>query len=383
MRQMAVNTNLLNALIRLEALAAPHWTGPNGECPGLTQGEAAILDARKAIKEAQEAGGHGAHDLARQACQALADAYTAGQARGGSVEWSDIDAAHALACRVLGLPGGEKYAGGGRDEDSEMPALKADPALPMEPPAEGRVVERVLVAGIDPSGEASLLPLTLLLTEDQYALGDHLLVARDRAEEAEWEGPFVVFSSDEIPNIWRAVSWESGSDRQDHLAWMKELGLTFRDCEIAFGEEEKNVSPRDPWQDDPVYSREDWRYEVANNDTVCGYLEWVKHCRERDAGCQHGECIGGAHRHPVARPRLAIFLDKGVISVVTDNAIEYPWLKALELAYVCHDVDDPDPEECLVDVPRRQGSKSARVAFLPVLESATCLDVVFDAKRRK
>ncbi len=31
------------------------------------------------------------------------------------------------------------------------------------------------------------------------------------------------------------------------------------------------------WDDNPKYPREDWQYEVANNDTVLGYIEWCQH----------------------------------------------------------------------------------------------------------
>lgn len=33
--------------------------------------------------------------------------------------------------------------------------------------------------------------------------------------------------------------------------------------------------PEDYWADHPIYSAEDWRYEVANGDTRQGYWEWV------------------------------------------------------------------------------------------------------------
>lgn len=33
----------------------------------------------------------------------------------------------------------------------------------------------------------------------------------------------------------------------------------------------------DLWREDPDYPLEDWRYEVANDDTRQGYLDWVAH----------------------------------------------------------------------------------------------------------
>jgi hypothetical protein len=37
-----------------------------------------------------------------------------------------------------------------------------------------------------------------------------------------------------------------------------------------------------PWQDDPDYPSDDWRVEVANNDTRRGYRDWVAARREAD-----------------------------------------------------------------------------------------------------
>jgi hypothetical protein len=31
----------------------------------------------------------------------------------------------------------------------------------------------------------------------------------------------------------------------------------------------------DPWAEDPEYPVQDWRYEVTNDDTRLGYLDWV------------------------------------------------------------------------------------------------------------
>jgi hypothetical protein len=36
------------------------------------------------------------------------------------------------------------------------------------------------------------------------------------------------------------------------------------------------ASPDNPWEEHPDYPMSDWRYEVANQDTVCGYQNWVK-----------------------------------------------------------------------------------------------------------
>ena len=49
---IAAAPELLATLIELEKLFAPLVCGPNGECPGLTRGEMAIIAARSAITKA-------------------------------------------------------------------------------------------------------------------------------------------------------------------------------------------------------------------------------------------------------------------------------------------------------------------------------------------
>jgi len=36
------------------------------------------------------------------------------------------------------------------------------------------------------------------------------------------------------------------------------------------------VSPDNPWEEDPDYPMSNWRYEVANEDTVRSYQDWVR-----------------------------------------------------------------------------------------------------------
>lgn len=31
------------------------------------------------------------------------------------------------------------------------------------------------------------------------------------------------------------------------------------------------------WGEHPDYPKEDWKYEIANDDTVAGYWDWVEH----------------------------------------------------------------------------------------------------------
>ena len=35
------------------------------------------------------------------------------------------------------------------------------------------------------------------------------------------------------------------------------------------------------WDEDEKYPVKDWQYEVANDDTRIGYLEWVEHTKEQ------------------------------------------------------------------------------------------------------
>lgn len=41
--------------------------------------------------------------------------------------------------------------------------------------------------------------------------------------------------------------------------------------------------PDNYWEEDETYPSEDWKFEVANNDTRLGYHEWVEKKKEEDS----------------------------------------------------------------------------------------------------
>ena len=48
------------------------------------------------------------------------------------------------------------------------------------------------------------------------------------------------------------------------------------DIKRRAGITEADVASMSHWDEHPQYPVEDWKYEVANDDTRLGYLEWVK-----------------------------------------------------------------------------------------------------------
>jgi len=41
-------------------------------------------------------------------------------------------------------------------------------------------------------------------------------------------------------------------------------------------------------RDEEKYPIDDWRYDVAEGNTVLGYAEWVQHRKEADEGAKYG-----------------------------------------------------------------------------------------------
>jgi hypothetical protein len=61
----------------------------------------------------------------------------------------------------------------------------------------------------------------------------------------------------------------------DPTRWKKICALSFHPQTHGF-----ESLPINPWQEYEKYPIKDWQYEVSNNDTRLGYVDWVKHQRE-------------------------------------------------------------------------------------------------------
>lgn len=96
-------------------------------------------------------------------------------------------------------------------------------------------------------------------------------------------------------------AYDEGEARGGSVAW-EDVNAAYALACQALAQGHTDPAPRDPWQDNPAYSREDWRYAVANDDTVLGYLEWVEHGRERDASdcptCEGSGRVGPTSFNP-------------------------------------------------------------------------------------
>lgn len=74
----------------------------------------------------------------------------------------------------------------------------------------------------------------------------------------------------------------------------KGAGLDEAQLRIAFGDEH------------PDFPRDDWRYEVGNNDTVLGYWEWVEHQVESAADDAEYEAAAASEHSARPSPPAAV-----------------------------------------------------------------------------
>lgn len=91
---------------------------------------------------------------------------------------------------------------------------------------------------------------------------------------------------------WHRLWWRiRGVGERDHrricgrCGWTGQMhfdmttnGLCWRFRPETTHELAQRIRGGDPWQHEhPDYPKSDWRHEVANDDTLLGYWEWVEH----------------------------------------------------------------------------------------------------------
>ena len=83
-------------------------------------------------------------------------------------------------------------------------------------------------------------------------------------------------SSPTLTGILNEIRTQSSNEQyRDALQRAIDLIEPRLDSELTQQELEATYTGGSGWGDHPTYQRQQWRSEVANEDTQCGYWEWV------------------------------------------------------------------------------------------------------------
>ena len=139
----------------------------------------------------------------REALEAEIAAFMQQRIEDGNLGAEDIP----LRLARYGLMAPEAFADEMRErmgKDDDAPTGQA--VIPLIEPANGSEIEmQVAVACIDASGNPDVPVFKVRITQEEYDLGIHYDKARDLAEEARYEGPFVCFDTAEYGPILSAA----------------------------------------------------------------------------------------------------------------------------------------------------------------------------------
>jgi hypothetical protein len=75
----------------------------------------------------------------------------------------------------------------------------------------------------------------------------------------------------------------------EYCASKDSMSLTNMLCSSCYRKDDRDglwaysreIGVCDPWQEDAQFPLQDWKYEVNNDDTRAGYLEWVQNRRDQ------------------------------------------------------------------------------------------------------
>ena len=73
-------------------------------------------------------------------------------------------------------------------------------------------------------------------------------------------------------------------DEIEDYALENEPFNVLEDCSVHFSvsvRKDDSTANKSHWDEDEKYPVKDWQYEVANDDTRIGYLEWIEHTKEQ------------------------------------------------------------------------------------------------------